>query len=102
LDASIKEDLLRQTSELLYASSFDEEKYLTMLAPHKDILPEVSLRLGDWLRVCPSDILQKVKDATGKMANGMADWVKKDFQVRTKADLDDYTYYVAGLVGEML
>ena len=102
LDAKHKEDLLRQTSDLLYANSFDEEKYLTLLAPHQEILPEVSLRLGDWIRVCPEEIAQKVKESTGKMATGMAEWVKKDFQVQTKEDLDDYTYYVAGLVGEML
>lgn len=36
------------------------------------------------------------------MAKGMADWVEKDWQIRTKEDLDDYTYYVAGLVGVML
>jgi len=102
LDAEHKVELLRQTGDLLYAKSFDGEKYLTILTPYRDILPEVSLRLGDWLDVCPSGIVQRVKEATGKMAYGMADWVKKDFHIRTKEDLDEYTYYVAGLVGEML
>src|SRR5699024_1169338 len=36
------------------------------------------------------------------MAIGMADWVKKDWHIQTVADLNDYTYYVAGLVGVML
>ncbi|HIV74950.1 MAG TPA: squalene/phytoene synthase family protein, partial [Candidatus Pseudogracilibacillus intestinigallinarum] len=43
-----------------------------------------------------------VKQSTAEMAGGMADWVEKDFAVKTKEDLDDYTYYVAGLVGVML
>lgn len=36
------------------------------------------------------------------MADGMARWVEKDWVVKTKEDLDEYTYYVAGLVGIML
>ena len=36
------------------------------------------------------------------MAFGMAKWAKANWQVRTREDLDDYTYYVAGLVGTML
>src|SRR5699024_4306348 len=40
--------------------------------------------------------------STSVMARGMADWTEKDWNIKTKADLDDYTYYVAGLVGVML
>ena len=36
------------------------------------------------------------------MAEGMAKWVGKNWQVKTKEDFDEYTYYVAGLVGVML
>ena len=36
------------------------------------------------------------------MAEGMAKWVAKNWIIDTEADLDDYTYYVAGLVGVML
>ena len=36
------------------------------------------------------------------MAFGMAKWAKKNWQVQTKEDLDDYTYYVAGVVGVYL
>jgi len=102
LDKKHKVNLLRQTSDMLYEKTFDEKRYSTMIEPFKDILPEVSVRLGDWLCVCPTDIVNKVMESTGKMAKGMAKWVERDFQVRTKEDLDEYTYYVAGLVGEML
>ena len=60
------------------------------------------MRLGDWLSVCPEGIVAKVKESTSIMANGMAKWVGKNFIIETKEDLDDYTYYVAGLVGVML
>ena len=36
------------------------------------------------------------------MAFGMAKWAKANWEVHTREDLDDYTYYVAGLVGVML
>ena len=36
------------------------------------------------------------------MATGMAEWVRKDWQIKNEEDLDQYTYYVAGLVGVML
>ena len=32
----------------------------------------------------------------------MAKWVTKDWQIHNEEELDDYTYYVAGLVGVML
>src|SRR5699024_10641321 len=44
----------------------------------------------------------KVMASTSEMADGMAKWVERDFVVKTKKDLDEYTYYVAGLVGVML
>lgn len=96
-----KQHLLRTTSRLL-KESFDEDAYKKLIAPYKTILPEVSVRLGDWIKVCPSEIVHTVKRATSVMAEGMADWVEKDWYIRTKSDLDNYTYYVAGLVGEML
>lgn len=102
LEAQVKEDLLRATSELLQGDSFDDTAYRNLIKPYESMLPEVTVRLGDWITVCPVEIVQKVKDSTATMAIGMADWVKKDWVIKTKEDLDDYTYYVAGLVGVML
>lgn len=101
MDSEIKQDLLRSTSELLN-SEFDQQAYSELVSPYKDILPEVTLRLGDWIAFCPSEIVYKVKESTSIMASGMADWVQKDWVIKTREDLDDYTYYVAGLVGVML
>lgn len=103
LEAEVKASLLRETKILLEEKgSFDEEAYQTLIQNYKETLPEVTVRLGDWIRVCPEGIVEKVKQYTGEMAGGMADWVEKDWSIETKEDLDDYTYYVAGLVGVLL
>lgn len=101
LDARVKEHLLRSTADLL-EEEFDNEKYTALIGPYARTLPEVTIRLGDWISVCPVKILPKVQDSTRIMAIGMADWVKKDWNIKTVEDLNDYTYYVAGLVGVML
>ncbi len=48
LSNDIKFDLLTATSELLN-TDFDAEAYAALLAPYAEQLPEVSLRLADWL-----------------------------------------------------
>ena len=102
LDIEVKQHLLRTTSKLLLEEDFDKEVYDELVQPYRNVLPEVTLRLDDWIRFCPADIAGKVTESTSIMAGGMADWAEKEWTVRTKEDLDDYTYYVAGLVGVML
>lgn len=103
LDPEVKVALLKETAVLLLAEGeFNADAYAKLLAPYEAKLPEVSLRLADWLAVCPQEIDTKVRRYTAEMAEGMALWVAKDFHVQTPEDLDDYTYYVAGLVGVML
>lgn len=97
-----KQRLLRVTGGLLKADSFDQEAYKALVQPYEDILPEVTMRLGDWVQFCPDGIERKVTESTSIMAHGMADWTEKEWIVETEEDLDDYTYYVAGLVGVML
>lgn len=103
LEAEVKEQILMKTKQLLLAEGiFDDEAYKELLAPYVAELPEVTIRLGDWLKVCPTGIADKVRMYTAEMAGGMAKWVEKDWYIETPEDLDDYTYYVAGLVGVML
>lgn len=103
LPIEIKSRLLRATGELLQAKSgFDREAYEALLEPYQNDLPEVTLRLADWVEICPDEITPKVMESTSEMAGGMAKWVERDFEVTTKEELDEYTYYVAGLVGVML
>lgn len=102
LPKEVKIDLLLKTKELLKEKNgFDRKAYETLVKPYQE-LPEVTHRLADWVEVCPEEITGKVMDSTSIMAGGMAKWVEKDFDVKTKEELDDYTYYVAGLVGVML
>lgn len=103
LQAEIKEYLLKETKQLLLKEGpFDDAAYQVLINPYEGELPEVTTRLGDWLNVCPDGIVTKVKQYTAEMAGGMADWVRKDWYIETPEDLDDYTYYVAGLVGVLL
>ncbi|KMY32875.1 phytoene synthase [Lysinibacillus xylanilyticus] len=101
LSNDVKFDLLMATSELL-KDTFNAEAYEALLVPYADQLPEVSLRLADWLTFCPEGSRNIVQASTSEMAFGMAKWAKANWQVHTREDLDDYTYYVAGLVGTML
>lgn len=101
LDNDTKNELLQQVSTLLL-QPFDEEQYLTILDRYKHLLPEVTLRLADWLSLCPAGALPIVSASTSEMAQGMGKWAKVNWKIHTKEDLDDYTYYVAGLVGTML
>lgn len=101
LENETKSELLLAISRLLRVR-FDESAFQKLIEPYRKKLPDVTIRLGDWLKLCPTDIVEQVKSATSEMAEGMAKWAKRNWHIKTKADLDDYTYYVAGLVGCML
>lgn len=73
-----------------------------LFSPYRSILPEVTLRIGDWLSSAPSDIAPRVWDATISMAERMAYWVGNHWQIQTEADLDGYTFSVAGAVGLLI
>lgn len=101
LSNDVKHDILMQVSEL-FKKPFDNDAYIQILGEHKNQLPEVSIRLEEWLQACPQEAMPIVMDAAREMAYGMAEWSKKNWDIQTREDLDDYTYYVAGLVGVML
>lgn len=101
LENETKQHLLSEISELL-KKPFDDVAYKALIEPYCSTLPAVTNRLGDWLTLCPADIVEKVKSATSEMAEGMAKWARRNWVIKTKSDLDEYTYYVAGLVGCML
>ncbi|WP_096186674.1 squalene/phytoene synthase family protein [Evansella halocellulosilytica] len=101
LPAKDKSTLLQSISEVLN-NNVSKENLASLLQPYKNKLPEVSLRLYDWINVCPRESVPDVLGSTATMGKGMAKWVDQDWKIRTKEDLDEYTYYVAGLVGVML
>ncbi|MFE8697429.1 squalene/phytoene synthase family protein [Cytobacillus sp. FJAT-53684] len=101
LPLSSKSNLLLSISQVL-RKPFHDKELTEIFQPFQTLLPEVTLRLGDWINVCPQSIKEKILQATSIMAEGMANWVGKEWEIKDEADLDDYTYYVAGLVGVML
>lgn len=106
LPSDVKIHLLRAVSRVLQNNSVEiaqlDAEFLEIFAPFTSVLPEVTMRLGDWFKLVPTPIVPSVREATAVMADGMADWVLKEWRIQTEADLDSYTYYVAGLVGVML
>jgi farnesyl-diphosphate farnesyltransferase len=68
----------------------------------KEALPEVTLRLDDWVQLAPASIAPRIWDATAAMSDRMAYWAETNWAVHDDADLDAYTFGVAGAVGLML
>lgn len=75
---------------------------LKLLSPYAETLPEVTMRIHEWALLCPPTVTNVVYNHTATMAKQMADWVHEGWDIRTEEDLDNYTYSVAGMVGEML
>lgn len=101
LPQATKISLLRSISDILTQPS-RPEKLKDILGAYESLLPEVTLKLDKWIELCPTKILPNIMKATSIMAEGMAKWVDKQWVIKTKEDLDDYTFYVAGLVGILL
>ena len=104
LDAHSKAQILRQMSVNLQKGREDStaQDFAPGLEAWADQLPEVSLRLGDWAMLAPLDIGPRIWDATAAMADRMAYWAERNWEIHTEADLDCYTFSVAGAVGLML
>lgn len=101
LPSEVKVNLLRSVSAILQRP-FDNDEFMAIFQPYQSQLPEVTLRLGDWAQLIPPSVAPNIHNKTATMAEGMADWVAKEWNVRTKEELDQYTFYVAGLVGVLL
>lgn len=96
-----KSTILMALSEL-FKQPFTEGEYLTIIAPIESQLPEVTVRLYDWLEACPESARAMALETGSEMAYGMGKWAERNWDIQTKDDLDDYTYYVAGVVGIFL
>jgi len=101
LPAEEKISILREIAAQLKKPNL-EQNFDLIFKGYEQILPEVSLRLADWVRLCPLSISAKVYESTAIMALGMSEWIEKNWDIQNREDLDSYTYYVAGLVGVML
>ena len=107
LDRETKAFLLRKLSWALQAHlgdgrSINGSIQKIVFASYRSILPEVTLRIGDWLAHVPAGIGPRIWDATIAMADRMAYWVESDWAIQTEADLNSYTFSVAGAVGLLI
>lgn len=104
LDHVIKARLLRRLSLNLQASGADSviDDFALGLETDTNYLAEVSLRIGEWCLLAPPEIAPRIWDATAAMADRMAYWAENNWRIETKADLDSYTFSVAGAVGLLL
>ncbi len=106
LDNHSKVFLLHRLSWAMQAQlgngAMDDQGLDSVFSAYQRILPEVTLRLSDWLAKIPTQIAPRVWDATIAMADRMAFWVEKRWEILTEADLDSYTFSVAGSVGLLI
>jgi len=104
LDNQTKAHLLRSISLRLQEITDIEayERISTDLIPYQDVLPDVSLSIGEWASLAPESIAPRIWDATAAMADRMAYWAEQNWSITTEADLDRYTFSVAGAVGLLL
>lgn len=104
LDSGTKARLLRQISLNLQAGTESSavDDFAVGLDGYGHQLDEVTLRIGEWALLAPESIAPRIWDATAAMADRMAYWAEQNWQIKTEADLDRYTFSVAGAVGLML
>jgi farnesyl-diphosphate farnesyltransferase len=103
LAAEPKVRLLRGVSALFQeqtnVTTFAHEQFAALFAQSPVALPRVTLGLSRWACQAPEPIAPRIWDAAAAMADRMAHWVEVDWNIRTEADLDHYTFSVAGAVG---
>lgn len=106
IEGAIKANMLQAMSLVLQAQTtvedFAHETFEQIFDSVGLDLPEVTTRIGEWACYAPKFIAPRVWEATAGMADRMAHWAENGFHVSTKADLDRYTYGVAGAVGLLL
>lgn len=101
LDNSTKAMLLYSISRTLQ-TTFTADDFKVTLSGYEQVLPEVTLRVADWALLAPLSIAPRVWEATATMANRMARWAENGWTIQNEADLDRYTFGVAGSVGLLL
>ena len=101
-----KAELLHRVSQLMQSQTtrdtFDHVELDQEFSQYSHLLPEVTRRLGEWACQAPASIAPRIWDATAAMADRMAYWASEGWSIETKADLDRYTFSVAGAVGLLI
>lgn len=104
LDNAVKARLLRSVSQTLQAAvdGFAVDAFTAEFGAYQSVLPEVTVRIREWAILAPETIAPRIWDATAAMSDRMATWAECNWKIQTEADLDRYTFGVAGAVGLML
>jgi len=104
LDSTLKVKLLSLISLSLQSATHDftASDLAAPLYEYKDLLPEVSYRVGEWALLAPGNIAPRIWEATATMADRMAYWASVNWRVQTELELNQYTFSVAGSVGLLL
>ncbi|MGC9505883.1 squalene/phytoene synthase family protein [Baaleninema sp.] len=103
LDNTTKAQLLRAISLSLQTGTGGHgDRFGADWGASRDRLPEVTQRVDEWAKLAPPSIAPRIWDATAAMADRMAYWAECNWTIRTVADLDSYTFSVAGAVGLLL
>ncbi|MBW4604583.1 MAG: phytoene/squalene synthase family protein [Calothrix sp. FI2-JRJ7] len=104
LDNQTKSELLRNISLTLQAGvdGFAVDAFTEGFVGYENKLPEVTLRLREWLILAPESIAPRIWDATAAMSDRMAYWAERNWKIDDESDLDRYTFGVAGAVGLLL
>lgn len=104
LDNLLKVKLLQTISLTLQAATDNStvQEISASLSTYESLLPEVSIRVGEWAALAHETIAPRIWDATAAMADRMAYWAARNWQIHAEADLNRYTFGVAGAVGLIL
>ena len=104
LNNETKKRLLQNISLTLQAGvdGFSLDAFSVVFKGQENSLEEVSLRIREWSILAPESIAPRIWDATAAMADRMAYWADRNWQIETESDLDRYTFGVAGAVGLLL
>jgi farnesyl-diphosphate farnesyltransferase len=106
LETSAKVVLLRKVSLILQTQTTVDVHSLGDLgdtfSAYKPLLPEVTLRLADWASLAPLAIAPRIWDTAAAMADRMAQWAERGWEIHNRADLNGYTFSVAGTVGLLI
>jgi farnesyl-diphosphate farnesyltransferase len=62
------------------------------------LLPEVTIRIPEWLLYCPAPHRARVADVSATMTDRMAVWVERNWKINSEDDLNVYCFAVAGAV----
>jgi farnesyl-diphosphate farnesyltransferase len=104
VENQIKAEVLRAISQVIQSGrgAFESSAFDRAFGVHREVFPEVSLRLAEWLNEAPPSIAPRIWEATATMADRMAYWADHNWGIETEFDLDRYTFSVAGSVGLLL